>query len=319
MSSTENGSASATSGNPGKPGFWRFVGNAAFLGVLGTAFVSIFQYISAYQNSVANLAKEDLDKATSALTETVSALSGALPLQERLIWAYYLAHKKDHDPDEAAAYKDGAHSIHDDYEHSFTALSAGTSLLARKMEIYLDLPGDLDHSATRSAEKYAPINNSNLRTFKFDCVNHMHLPDIGSDSPLVLPLQADNNEEPTTGDEGGNQLAVHWNSARDNLVTLEYCFENTHYKMKRILSWASTDTDDKPAESVIEDLKKRSKFQGRRFNDFMSVATFKIEGFRVRYQPRGFLCTVPFVDTVLDYVTLGYVTHVCTPRPIAPR
>ena len=120
------------------------------------------------------------------------------------------------------------------------------------------------------------------------------------------------NEEPTTGDESSNQLAIHWKSAKDNLATLEYCLEDTHYKMKRILNWASKGADDKTAEGVIEDLKKRSKLQGQRFNDFMSVATFKIEGFRVRYQPRGIFCTVPFIDTLLDHVTVGHVTRVCT-------
>ena len=295
---------------PSKHGFWGLIGNAAVLGLLGTVFVSVFQYISAYHNSVANLAKTDLDKGVSTLAETVATLSTPLSLQGRLIWAYALAQEK---PDAAAAYNDGAHSIYKDYDKSFTTLSAATSLLARKMEIYLDLPGDLDHAATRNAEKVAPVNISNLHNFNFDCLNNM--PAIGSDSPLMLAL----NEEPTTGDESSNQLAIHWKSAKDNLATLEYCLEDTHYKMKRILNWASTGADDKTAEGVIEDLKKRSKLQGQRFNDFMSVATFKIEGFRVRYQPREIFCTVPFIDTLLDHVTVGHVTRVCTPQPIAPQ
>jgi hypothetical protein len=65
---------------------------ATALGILATLLVGIFQFISGYDDRVTNLAKADLDKATSTLADTVSALSDPLALQERLIWAYYQAH-----------------------------------------------------------------------------------------------------------------------------------------------------------------------------------------------------------------------------------
>jgi hypothetical protein len=341
MSSSENGSATP-SGNPppqsqsAARGFWALLGNAAgvgaVLGLIGTVFVAVFQYISAYHNSVANLAKNDLDKAMSALTDTVSTLSRPLSLQERLIWDYYLAQRNTHAGD-AVAYRVGANSISDDYQKSFNTLSASTALLARKMEIYLDLPDDLSHVASNSAAKTAPINNSNLKTapintsnlhtsdFNCDDDKYMPMPAFGIDgaadqSQLVLTPKTENGEKPAIENGGSETLIVNWNSAKDNLVTLEYCLENTHYKIGRIINWASKGTDDKLADD-IEKLKNRSKSQGRRFNDFMSVATFKIEQFRVRYQPNGLVCSILGTETVFDRFTHCTPLHIATKSPIA--
>jgi hypothetical protein len=130
-----------------------------------------------------------------------------------------------------------------------------------------------------------------------------------NDSVKGLTLKSDDNDSK-------NKPAINWRSAKDNLLTLAYCFEITDQYVAGIRQWASKSTDDKSRSRAIEvdtdRLKTLSKFQSRRFNDFMSVATFKIEQFRVRYQPNGLLCTVLGVDTQLDYFT-----HVCTPSLIA--
>ncbi|MGD0333392.1 MAG: hypothetical protein ABSA90_09060 [Xanthobacteraceae bacterium] len=315
MSSTESGGPpSAPSGNAAKPGFWRFLGNAASLGVLGTAFVGLLQYISAYQGNVAKLAKEDLDAATLALTDTVTALSGPLSLQERLIWSYSAAVDSNTDKDDDAYETKSARSIYKSYDDSFTTLSAGINLLARKMEIYLDLPGDLNHAgANNSSTNVEPISITNLGVYQFDCYNTV--PAFGRDthgndrSKFELPPQSDNSRK----------LAINWTSAKDNLLTLDYCFEFTHRNMEGIRRWASNSTDDKPqpTKSIkidLDQLKTLSKTQARRFNDFMSVATYKIEQFRVRYHPNRFLCTVPVIGNALD--VFG---HTCTPRLFADQ
>ncbi len=319
MSSTEGGGTPAPSGNAAKPGIWRFVGNAAFIGAL----VGLLQYVSAYHDSVAKLAKDDLDAATSALTEAVSGLSNPLSLQQRLIWNYSFAKKNNTEQDDEAYETKSARSMSKSYEDSVTTLSAGINLLARKMEIYLDLPGDLNHAAANSSANVEPISGSSLRDSDFRCDEQKHLPAFGKDesgkdrSTLALtPLEADSNNN------SSKPLAINWKSAKDNLLTLEYCFELTHQQMGGIRLWASTSTDDKPqpTKSIksiavdIDGLKTLSKFQERRFHDFMSVATFKIEQFRVRYQPNGLLCTILGVDTALDHFA-----HVCTPRLVATQ
>jgi hypothetical protein len=256
MSSAKASGPTAKSKQATPRGFWRFVGSAAFLGALGTALVSLVQYISAYHDNVAKLAKQDLDAATSALTEAVTALSNPLSLQERLIWNYHLAKKNNNEDDDDAYETQNARSIHKNYEDSFTSLTTGINLLSRKMEIYLDLPGDLAYAAANNNwANVEPISAANLRAFDFGC--DKEIPAFGKDK-----------------------------SGKD-LSTLAL---------------------------MLGRLRILAKIQEQRFHYFMSVATFKIEQFRVRYQPNGLLCTVLGIDTALDHFA-----HVCTPRLVAAQ
>ena len=326
MSNGDSSGAPAPSGSTAKRGVWQFVGNAAFLGALGTVFVGLFQYVSAYHDSVATLAKNDLDAATNALTEAVSTLANPLSLQERLIWSYSFAKKNDTENDDDAYETKSARAISKSYEDSVASLSKDVDLLARKMEIYLDLPGDLSHAAANNSSVNAePISGASLRAFEFHCENPKHMAVFGkeksfgkdkSGDPSVLRLQGEGSDDNGSND-GGKPLFIHWKSVRDNLLTLEYCFEFTHWHMGEIRQWASRSIDDKsqPTKSInsvdvdIKLLKTLAKSQERRFHDFMSVATFKIEQFRVKYQPNGLLCTVLGLDSAIDHFT-----HVCTPR-----
>jgi hypothetical protein len=283
---------------------------ATALGILATLLVGIFQFISGYNDRVTNLAKADLDKATSTLTNTVSALSGPLALQERLIWAYYQAHPDtsqvlqsagNESPVSSKAQRGtadvplaSAQAMVKDYKDAFTKLSAAAPLLARQIEIDLDLPSELNHTArqrdpdqtiTTAGAKRQPTNSATLHKLPFGC--DKDLPTFGKDISEPRPRQLPDKD----------YLVIDWRNAKDNLVTLEYCFEDTHYnKMNKILSWVSGDGKDvdqsqkSNAESM--DLKELSILQSRRFNDFMSVATFKIEGFRAKYQPNGIICSL---------------------------
>jgi hypothetical protein len=316
MSSAKASGPTAKSKQATPRGFWRFVGSAAFLGALGTALVSLVQYISAYHDNVAKLAKQDLDAATSALTEAVTALSNPLSLQERLIWNYHLAKKNNNEDDDDAYETQNARSIHKNYEDSFTSLTTGINLLSRKMEIYLDLPGDLAYAAANNNwANVEPISAANLRAFDFGC--DKEIPAFGKDksgkdlSTLALML----------GDGSNKSLSINWKSTKDNLLTLEYCFEFTHEHMGGIRHWAARSSDKaqvaksiKSSEVDIDRLRILAKIQEQRFHYFMSVATFKIEQFRVRYQPNGLLCTVLGIDTALDHFA-----HVCTPRLVAAQ
>jgi len=53
-------------------------------GLLSTLLVAYFQNLSAYQDKVAAQAKNDIEAATQAFTDTSNALSTALALQQRL-------------------------------------------------------------------------------------------------------------------------------------------------------------------------------------------------------------------------------------------
>lgn len=328
MSSSENGRA-APSGSPpaqsqrASRGFWALLGNtagvAAVLGALGAAFIGLLQYISAYNDSVAKLAKNDLDLAVATLADTVSALSTPLSLQGRLIWFYSVAKNANTDADNDAYETKSARAIAKNYEDLVIALSAGIKLLARKMEIYLDLPGDLNHAADNSSTaKAEPIGTSNLRASDFVC-DDKHMP-FARDGTGKITSRLELMPKGDSDLSGKKLLAINWKSAKDNLLTLEYCFEITHEKMGEIRRWASQGSNDGPQpakatkakELDIGGVKTLAKLQEQRFSDFMSVATFKIEQFRVKYQPNGLLCTVLGVDTTLDYFA-----HVCTPRPIA--
>lgn len=301
----------------------RFLGKGAslgtILGFLAAVFATIFQHISGYQTSVADLAKNDLDNATSKLTEAVTTLSGPLALQERLIWDYYQAHYGDRRDGADTAPSDSVKLIAKEYEGAFTKLSAAAPLLARNMEIYLDLPKELTQSDRKpgaiaatgaagvTAVKTAPLNNANLHHFRFDCDANAPQPTKASQGPFTQkPLPASGH-----GQNNGKQMddtppQINWQHAKDNLVTLEYCFEETHYQMKQILLWADNGKDgDNPVPEKDTDLLiDQSMKQGQRFNDFMMVATYKIKEFRVGYQPNGFLCSIPYVKSLFS----------CTPK-----
>ena len=97
MSSDESNPATNPEGMPAERGIghklarilsgagtnFTFIGNAAFIGFLGTLIAGFLQYFSAYQDKVKTLAKEDLVVATAALTDTLNAVALPLSLQER--------------------------------------------------------------------------------------------------------------------------------------------------------------------------------------------------------------------------------------------
>lgn len=305
---------------------------ATILGVLATALGGLFQFISGYQDRVTNLAKDDLDNATSKLTEAVTTLSGPLALQESLIWDYYEAHYGARRDSGDTAPLDSVTLIANEYAAAFTNLSAAAPLLARNMEIYLDLPDELRRGGAQSdgkpgatqatsttgaagvtAVKTEPLNNANLHNSRFDC--DANAPQLTKASPQPFtqkPMPASAGGQGNGKQTDDTPPQINWQHAKDNLVTLEYCFEETHYQMKQILLWAKTGKDgSKPlSEEDTKLLIDQSIKQGRRFDDFMIVATYKIKEFRVGYQPNGFFCNVPGVKSLLDHTE----TYRCTPK-----
>ena len=162
--------------------FGSLSGTPRFPALLGQYLSAFFQYVSAYHDSVATLAKNDLDAATNALTEAVNTLANPLSLQERLIWSYSFAKKNNTENDDDAYETKSARAISKSYEDSVASLSKDVNLLARKMEIYLDLPGDLDHAAANNSSVNAePISGASLRAFEFHCENPRHMAVFGKE------------------------------------------------------------------------------------------------------------------------------------------
>jgi len=295
-----------------EPGFWQglrrlsanawtnmsFVANAAFIGALGTVIVGFLQYLSAYQDKVATLAKEDLAVATSALTDALNAVSLPLTLQERVVFAYLAATDDRVTPDARAYAASNAGALLKSYDSGFTALREQVMPLAVKMQLYLDLPSDPNAGpgqilATSVHSLTVPL----LGYYNFDCDRDFAAFD-GRGSVLKLK-----------NPESGSALEIDWYSARNQLLTLDYCIENTNAAMGAVLQWAQSGPPQHPPQAaettgtISPDMRafflRRFNGQMRRFNGFVSLAIYDMERFRAKYQPAGFLCSLPVVAGVI--------------------
>lgn len=275
-----------------------FVANAAFIGALGTVIVSFLQYLSAYQDKVATLAKEDLAVATSALTDALNTVSLPLTLQERVVFAYLAATDDKVRPDARAYAASNAGALLKSYDIGFTALREQVMPLAVKMQLYLDLPSDPNAGpgqilATSVHSLTVPL----LGYYNFDCDRDFAAFDGGGS---VLKL---------TNPESGSALEIDWYSARNQLLTLDYCIENTNAAMATVLRWARSGTPQDPPQAAETTgtispatrafFLRRFRGQMRRFNGFVSLAIYDMERFRAKYQPTGFLCSLPIVSGVV--------------------
>jgi hypothetical protein len=117
----------------------------AILGLLGTLIASYFNYLSEYQTKVATQAKEDLLAATQAFTQTSADLSTAITLQADLFHdfeAAVLDQRTDGEPNDLAS--KNATEVFKAYETASSGLRQNIHVFARKAELYLDWPSDLN-------------------------------------------------------------------------------------------------------------------------------------------------------------------------------
>jgi len=303
-----------------KPGFWQTVKGAiirtdnelsflkglGIVSVLGTLIAGYFQYLSAYHDKVSAIAQQDMTAATSAFSEVSNALSVPLTLQERLIFGFFDAVEQKVENDDDAYVTKNARAIYENYETAYAALGQNINLLARKMEIYLDWPSDLQRDPAKPGAPTAdPINLSLLDAHNFDCDKDDTMPFGKGDA--TLPLRDPSGEL--------RKLTVDWNSAKHHVFTIAYCFESTHKQMRTVRQWASKNhIDHAQIEEFIKQfpaLKKRMENQVVRLNIFMGVAMNEIDRIRVKYRPNGYWCNVPFARELLG--------QKCTPVRTAER
>jgi hypothetical protein len=307
MTNPESGDASDRNGTPAKIGFWQrlkhgiirterefaFVKGLAVVSLFGTLIGAYFQNLSAYQDKVTTLAKDDMTAATGAFTDASSMLSTAMTLQGQLYYDFTHAVNISAANDTSALTSKEANDLYNQYEVAFTALHENIDLLARKMEIYLDWPSDRRHDpANDTTLGVDPISTSLLGTYSFDCDQ-----DMPTFDPAKIPLRKTMN---------GTELDIDWRSAKHHVLTLEYCIEVTHKSwMEIVRQWSSQSTLDQNAVAgffgkTAGQLQDRLNENVVRLNAFMSLAMNQIEQIRVKYRPNGFVCGLPGVSQLVS-------------------
>jgi hypothetical protein len=305
--------------NAAPPSFWQKLKNGVikteaeysffkgitFLGFLGTVIGAYFQYISAYNDKVAALAKDDLAAATSAFTDASKQLSVPLSLQERLVFSFFGANAPGTDKANKAYISGNAAKMIAQYDAAYTDLRQTINLTAQKMAIFLDWASDINRDPAHSGVPAAdPINSSMLGEVGFDCEAHMP-----SFEPGKTRVSLKNAND-------GAQLVVDWYSAKHNVYTIYFCFDLIHRQMQPVRQWAANTAAD-PA-NLQGFMAQRDALEGRltrqvvRLNTFMNVAMREIEQIRVKYRPRGPYCNVPVVREVVNLFSRR-----CTPVRVA--
>lgn len=305
MSSTDSG------GRPAPSGFFKgvtFIGLfSASVGVFGTLITAYFQNLSAYEDKVTVLAKDDMAAATQEFKDAATALSAPLSLQERLVFGYAAATEGTVDSDDTAYVTKSVRTINKNYEDAYTALRENINLIAGKMEIYLDWPSDIQRDPAKPGAPTAdPINLSVLGAYNFDCDKDEDMPFAKDKTTLSLKDPKGKSRD----------LTIDWNSAKHHVFTIAYCFEFTHKQMETVRQWASNSPVDRTAREQfvkqIPTLTKRLDNQVVRLNIFMSVAMNEMDRIRVKYRPSGYWCSVPIVREVI-------IGQRCMPVRVAMR
>jgi hypothetical protein len=305
MSNLDDHGASTPPGAANRSGFWQSakrtfflieqdfaVSKLAILGVLGTLIGAYFQNLSIYNDKVSAQAKDDMTAAANAFADASSALSVPLALQQQLIFGYHYAIAANADSDSAAYETTNGRAIYKSYTDAHSSLSENYNLLARKMELYLDWPSNPARDpATDTAPSKDRIDMSLLNTLGFDCEDDM--PSFQKEeSQVPLPHH------------GKTVLTVDWYSAKHNVLAIETCFEITHRAMTPVLQWASSSPVDQAARTKFINtnfnlFQARASNQVLRLNAFMSLAMYDIDQIRVKYRPKGYLCSVPILRSAL--------------------
>ncbi|HEX3935932.1 MAG TPA: hypothetical protein VHX43_00360 [Xanthobacteraceae bacterium] len=302
--------ASAKNSAPAKSGLWPKMKDAiirieqdfavlkiSILSVLGTLVVAYFQDLSAYQNKVAEQAKDDMTAATNSFTQASSTLSKAVTLQALLFYNFERAAALKVGDDKNALTSKNAQDIYKAYEDTAADLNENVNLLARQVEINLDWASDVERDpAAQTTFGSDRISTSFLGTVGYDCDLDKYMPKF------------DLQDHTVTATKGKNSLDIDWYSAKHHVFTIAYCFQTTHKTwMEPVRQWASQSTlnqaaiDEFLAKKTDQQLQARLDKEVIRLNDFMSRAMNEIEGIRVKYRPTSFYCDLPGVSQALDF------------------
>lgn len=301
----------------------------AVVTLLTSVFGGYFQYLNAYQEKVSTQARDDMSAATATFMEISNALS-EMQSQQQLLYSDFMRSLRDKtDASDQSLNARNAKDVSDAYEKARIALSENINVLARKAQIYVDWPSDIGRDAAAKHDVDAdPLTPSLLRAYDFDCADPANFPRFGS---VDFKPPATNNPVPALSDQafcaaGVTQdpnapiapadaftricapekdkpaVRIYWYSAKHEVLTMQYCLEAAHHRLKAVRDWASKNERDQAGEQqVLADAEKISaQLDGlaRRLNSFTSLAVSQMERIRVKYRPVGVVCNIPFVRDV---------------------
>jgi hypothetical protein len=263
-------------------------------------------------------AQADMAAATQTFTDASGALAASLNLQQRLITSYHNAVAADTDT-EATSYETiNARETYKSYATAYAELSQNYNLLARKVELYIDMASDLNRNPTADGTPLPEeIDMSLLNAYGFDC--ELHMPSFERHAKDKTGKEEDRSKVLLTDPKTGKTLTIDWYSAKHHVLAIETCFEINQQAMTAVKQWASASTVD-PAEKTRFAQKTFDIFHARdsnqvlRLNAFMSLAMFDIDKIRIKYRPNGFICGVPGLSATLSL--FGKCTPVKTSGPL---
>ena len=261
-------------------GFFKGVSFVGLLGVLGTLIAAYFQNLSAYQDKVTALAKDDMAAAAKAFTDASTELSGPLSLQERLILGYFAAVDQKADTDDTAYVTKSTRAINGPYEDAYTTLHISI--------------GQATRSTTRQSTSRPPLTQSTIVRYSAPIISNATKTSFGKDKSTGKDLS---NIELTSDD--GKTINLDWYSAKHQALAIYYCFYAEHEAMKPVREWASGRKLDPTERTKYIDRKKSIEDQLNnqvlRLYNFMGLAMNQIDEIRVKYRPNGYWCSVPGV------------------------
>ncbi|MGY8685554.1 hypothetical protein Q2941_48755 [Bradyrhizobium sp. UFLA05-153] len=306
--------------------------------MLGSLLVGSFQYLNSYQDKVSAQAKENMLAAAKTFDDISTKFSLVQALQQQLFSDYSAALDDRADANERILAVKNAQDVLKVYETAQLALFETGDLLARNAEIYIDwasnFKGDPEVRLTPNSD---PLDQSLLRAYDFDCDHHLpqFTPTNGSASttPRITAEDAcsidarynwdpaysyvdvcpKNREKAGTNDS----VAIHWFSAKHQVLVMHYCLRNLHERLAPVRYWASQPEAKSASKASLQVDRDRLQtaidLQAKRLNAFMSLATFQMDGIRESYRPDSFACHVPVVTTVV-----GFFNDACTPIKTTP-
>jgi hypothetical protein len=251
---------------------------------------------------VSTQAKDDLTAATLAFTEASNTFSTAMTLQQILFYDYRYTISKGLDSDDKVLETKNARDLYGSYDSARTALRQNIDVLARKMEIYIDWPSDLNRDPAQQNMLGAdPMSRPKLGAYNFDCDKFM--PDFSAgNSSADLPVPAKALKE----NSKLQPLHVDWYSAKHHVLTLQYCFETAHAALEIARAWASNSSIDTSTKARfiendnLKTVQNDHDQQVLRLNAFMTLTMQRLEDIRVKYRATGFFCHVPIVREAIS-------------------
>jgi hypothetical protein len=217
-----------------------------------------------------------------------------------------------------------------DYWKARTALRRNGAIFARKAEIYIDWPSDMDRdAAAEHTLDQDPLTATLLTKYNFDCESEANLPQFkgaaynGSDPGR--PGEELCNDPAADGPKayvplcarlpGGavdplqKVVALNWWSAKHHVLVMNHCFEALRGQPSALASSSDVPNDRKPeAMKPPVSNEQRLQYQARRLDAFMTLTMAQLDRIRVRYRPTGFVCHVPLVRDAV-----GYFSNQCLP------